>query len=128
MASFGTCLAGPTLHFWYAKVLANLFPNPGLQSTAAKLVLDQTAFTASFISVFFYYMTRMDGQSHEAAVSKIRRDLWSTVQANWMLWVPVQLANFSFVPVLYQVLVVNCTGLLWNCYLSYAQYGKKPRH
>lgn len=119
MGSFGLFFAGPALHNWYVNVLGKALPTPGLKYTAAKIAIDQTAFTAAFISTFYYYMSRMEGNSHEAGVAKIKKDLWPTIQANWLLWIPVQLANFSIIPLPYQVLVVNFTGLIWNTYLSY---------
>mmetsp|Transcript_19686 Transcript_19686/g.36222 ORF Transcript_19686/g.36222 Transcript_19686/m.36222 type:complete len:178 (-) Transcript_19686:500-1033(-) len=119
MGSYGLLIGGPSLHFWYAKILANAFPKPGLQFTAVKIALDQTVFTGAFLAIFFYYHSRMHGRTHEQGVAKIRRDIWPTIQANWLVWIPVQIANFTFVPVLYQVLVVNFVGLLWNTFLSY---------
>lgn len=35
-----------------------------------------------------------------------------------MLWPMAQFINFTFVPLQYQVIYVQCIALLWNSYLS----------
>jgi protein Mpv17 len=41
------------------------------------------------------------------------------IQANFALWIPAQIVNFSLVPLNYQVLFGNVVALLWNVYLSW---------
>lgn len=43
---------------------------------------------------------------------------WQTLLADYMFWPPLQLINFSFVPVRYQFLYVNVATLGWNAFLS----------
>ena len=46
-----------------------------------------------------------------------------TYIADWVVWPPLQLVNFTFVPVRYQVLYVNVCNLLWNTFLSFMANG-----
>jgi Mpv17 / PMP22 family len=46
-------------------------------------------------------------------------DMVQILTANWLLWIPVQALNFSYIPTKFQVLVSNGVALLWNTYLSY---------
>ena len=41
---------------------------------------------------------------------------------NWSIWPFIQIANLRYVPVMYQVLVVNFCALFWNLYLTKKSY------
>ena len=36
------------------------------------------------------------------------------------MWVPTMIVTFKYVPVKFQVLVVNVVGVVWNTFLAYA--------
>eukprot|EP00602_Paraphysomonas_sp_CaronLab_P001337 CAMPEP_0185025494 /NCGR_PEP_ID=MMETSP1103-20130426/8428_1 /TAXON_ID=36769 /ORGANISM="Paraphysomonas bandaiensis, Strain Caron Lab Isolate" /LENGTH=74 /DNA_ID=CAMNT_0027558699 /DNA_START=645 /DNA_END=869 /DNA_ORIENTATION=- len=42
-----------------------------------------------------------------------------TFMVDCMFWPPVQMVNFAYVPVQYQVLWVNVAALFWNVFVSY---------
>jgi hypothetical protein len=44
------------------------------------------------------------------------------IQSNWKVWIPVQLLNFTAVPLQLRVLVANTAAVGWNAYLSYASH------
>jgi len=46
-----------------------------------------------------------------------------TYIADWIVWPPLQLVNFTFIPLRYQVLYVNVCNLLWNTFLSFMANG-----
>lgn len=54
---------------------------------------------------------------------KLKKAYVPGLKANWALWPAVQFANFTYVPLQYQVLVVNVVSLGWNCFLSYLNSG-----
>jgi hypothetical protein len=43
---------------------------------------------------------------------------WGTYMIDCMFWPPLQLINFTFVPVRFQFLFVNTFSLVWNTFLS----------
>jgi protein Mpv17 len=59
------------------------------------------------------------GNSVSDGFNKVKRDLWSTVKANWSVWGPVQLANFYFVPLAYRVVLIQIVAFFWNIYISW---------
>lgn len=116
----GTFFTGPALHFWYGW-LGSMIPGGQLSSVLKRLLLDQCLFAPTFLTSFFSIALLLDG-TPEKIIGKIRNDLWSTVQANYIVWVPCQFINFMLVPPHLQVLFANVIGFFWNIYLSYSTY------
>ncbi|CAM8880364.1 unnamed protein product [Rhodiola kirilowii] len=113
----GMALVGPTLHFWYL-YLSKLVTVPGVPGTLLRLLLDQFVFAPTFIGVFITALVTLEGgPSH--VIPKLQQEWWSSVIANWQLWIPFQFFNFRFVPQQFQVLAANFVSLVWNVILSY---------
>lgn len=51
---------------------------------------------------------------------------WRTYMVDCMFWPPLQLINFTFVPVRFQFLFVNTVSLFWNTFLSLMANNKPP--
>ncbi|GAA0138452.1 transporter [Lithospermum erythrorhizon] len=113
----GFCLVGPTLHFWYL-YLSKLVTVPGASGAAMRLVLDQFVFAPMFIGVFFTALMTLEGKPLQV-IPKLQQEWFSSVIANWQLWIPFQFLNFRFVPQQLQVLASNFVALAWNVFLSY---------
>ncbi|KAI4348560.1 hypothetical protein L6164_009270 [Bauhinia variegata] len=113
----GFALVGPTLHFWYL-YLSKLVTLPGAQGAFLRLVLDQFLFSPPFIGLVVAFLMVLEGRPSEV-VPKLRQEWFSTVVANWQLWIPFQFLNFRFVPQQFQVLAANVVSLIWNVILSY---------
>ncbi|GAA99434.1 uncharacterized protein L969DRAFT_48412 [Mixia osmundae IAM 14324] len=96
-------------------------------TVVARVALDQTVFSSANLAIFFSSTTLMAGGSLADAKSKLASSWWPTLQRNWMVWVPVQAANFSLVPPHLRLLTVNVVSLLWNTYLSLASSGESQR-
>ena len=58
----------------------------------------------------------------------IEQQLVQLLYSNWMLWIPVQICNFYYIPTKYQVLTSNCVALVWNMYLSFMTSSSSSRH
>lgn len=86
------------------------------QTIVARVLADQTIFASTNMFVFLSTMSILEGGSPQ---EKLKKSYISGLKANWMLWPPVQAANFSVVPLEHRVLVVNIVSLGWNCFLSY---------
>eukprot|EP00808_Paulinella_micropora_P030447 g42072.t1 len=129
MFIIGAGLIAPILHVWY-NVLARYFPDPvltaqrsparaALVGTTRRVLLDQCVFSPLFLPVFFTGMFTLEGRLNELP-DFLRAQWWFSLKANWTLWVPAQCITFSFVPLKYQVLWVNCVAFIWNTFLSWA--------
>ncbi|KAL0421684.1 UNVERIFIED_CONTAM: protein SYM1 [Sesamum latifolium] len=113
----GLVLVGPTLHFWYLS-LSKLVTAPGASGAFLRLLLDQFLFAPTFIGIFLSTLVTLEGKpSH--VIPKLQQEWFSSVLANWQLWIPFQFLNFRFVPQQFQVLAANFVALVWNVILSY---------
>lgn len=113
----GLAFVGPTLHFWYL-YLSKLVTLPGASGAFLRLLLDQFVFAPAFIGVFLSALVTLEGRPSEV-VPKLKQEWFSSVLANWKLWIPFQFLNFRFVPQQFQVLASNFVAVAWNVILSY---------
>ncbi|XP_059668268.1 protein sym-1 [Cornus florida] len=113
----GLVLVGPTLHFWYL-YLSKLVTLSGASGAFLRLILDQFLFSPIFIGVFLSTLVTLEGRPSQV-VPKLQQEWFSSVLANWQLWIPFQFLNFRFVPQQFQVLAANFIALIWNVILSY---------
>ncbi|GMH20232.1 hypothetical protein Nepgr_022073 [Nepenthes gracilis] len=113
----GLVLVGPTLHFWYL-YLSKLVTLPGASGAFLRLLLDQFIFSPIFIGVFLSTLITLEGRP-SLVVPKLQQEWFSSVLANWQLWIPFQFLNFRFVPQQFQVLAANFVALIWNVILSF---------
>ena len=133
MALFGLLFAAPVLNVWYSNVIPKctsyIFSYGALKPYSTPIpkmicgvFLDQTAFATFFLVSFFVIMDYADNGNFKNSGKNLREKFWPTMIVNWKLWPAAQIINFSIVPIHARVLYVNSIGLIWNCYLSYAQY------
>ncbi|XP_074320613.1 protein sym-1 [Silene latifolia] len=113
----GLALVGPTLHYWYL-FISKLVTMPGASGAFLRLILDQLFFAPIFVGVFLSASMTLEGRS-SLVVPKLQQEWFSSVLANWQLWIPFQFLNFLFVPQQFQVLASNFVALVWNVILSF---------
>lgn len=83
---------------------------------------DQLVF-APFVAIptYFSIMTLMKNQfenENNKISDNLKKNYWTTLQSNWLVWPAFQLVNFAIVPVHFRLLAVNVFSIAWNCYLS----------
>jgi hypothetical protein len=57
----------------------------------------------------------------------IREEWLNILIFDWSVSVPVQFLNFRYVPVKFQVLVINLVGVGWNCFVCWRAQGQQER-
>lgn len=113
MGGSGVLLAGPMFHLWYTTI------NRHLQGKVLRLLaLDQLLFTPSYTPLCLGVIYTLEGQQPADTVDAVKKAYWPTVCASWAVWVPAQACNFAFIPSRFQVLYINCVGLLWSVCLA----------
>lgn len=123
---FGFGFVGPVGHFWYEgldrvmKSRLHLQPK-SMRFVASKVALDGIIFGPLDLLVFFSYMGFSSGKSAAQVKEDVKRDFVPAFILEGGIWPLLQVANFRFVPVRYQLLYVNFFCLLDSCFLSWVE-------
>ncbi|GAU21101.1 hypothetical protein TSUD_10190 [Trifolium subterraneum] len=97
-----------------------LKPN-SFRFVAAKVGADGFLFGPLDLLVFFTYMGFSTGKSIPQIKEDVKRDFLPAFILEGGIWPVVQVANFRYVPVRYQLLYVNFFCLLDSCFLSWVE-------
>ncbi|KAE8723728.1 hypothetical protein F3Y22_tig00011761pilonHSYRG00033 [Hibiscus syriacus] len=125
MAGFRLLILGPSLHFWF-NLMSKLFPKRDLITTFKKMAMGQLLFGPFMTAVFFSLNARLQGESGEEIVSRLKRDLLPTMSNGLMYWPFCDFITFRFIPVHLQPLVSNLFSYLWTVYMAYMASLEKP--
>lgn len=121
---FGMAFVGPIGHYWYEGLdrfltLRLQYPIKSLRFVAMKVGLDSIIFGPVDLFVFFTYMGFASGKNVSQVKEDVKRDFLPALVVEGGIWPIVQVINFRFVPVRYQLLYVNLFCLLDSCFLSW---------
>ncbi|PWA40272.1 mpv17/PMP22 [Artemisia annua] len=123
---FGMAFVGPVGHFWYEGLDRFLktklqYQPKSMRFVATKVALDGIIFGPLDLFVFFTYMGFASGKTIKQVKEDVKRDFLPALILEGGIWPIVQVANFRFVPVRYQLLYVNSFCLLDSCFLSWLE-------
>uniref|UniRef100_A0A2N9FW25 Uncharacterized protein n=1 Tax=Fagus sylvatica TaxID=28930 RepID=A0A2N9FW25_FAGSY len=97
-----------------------LQPN-SFRFVATKVAVDGVIFGPLDLLVFFTYMGFSTGKSVPQIKEDVKRDFLPALMLEGGIWPLLQVANFRFVPVRYQLLYVNFFCLVDSCFLSWLE-------
>ncbi|WCJ17925.1 Peroxisomal membrane 22 kDa (Mpv17/PMP22) family protein [Euphorbia peplus] len=118
MGAYGVLILGGSHHFWF-KFLSKQFPKTDFISTFKKIVMDLVVFAPIITSVFFSFNARLQGETNEEIIGRLKRDLLPTMEKCMIYWPFCNIIIFGYVPVHLQPLVTNCFSYLWTIYVTY---------
>jgi len=117
--ALGMVFVGPVLRRWYlfleSRVPKTYTP---MRRGAIKMLADQALFVPPFALAMSFLVPLVNGEPVVRIRQRILDSYPTILVRNYMLWPAAQMINFSFVPLGYQVIYVQCIALIWNCYLS----------
>lgn len=87
--------------------------------TLQKVCVDQLVFAPVFMAVLVSIIGFMQHRSVDKVAEKLRREYLDILVANYYVWPWVQLVNFRFVPLNYQVPLTQLVAVMWNIYISW---------
>ncbi|KAF5461589.1 hypothetical protein F2P56_017670 [Juglans regia] len=123
---FGFGFIGPVGHFWYEgldrfiRFRLLLQPN-SFRFVATKVAVDGIIFGPLDLLVFFTYMGFSTGKSAPQIKEDVKRDFLPALILEGGIWPILQVANFRYIPVRYQLLYVNFFCLVDSCFLSWIE-------
>ncbi|KAJ0090835.1 hypothetical protein Patl1_13257 [Pistacia atlantica] len=126
---FGFGFVGPIGHFWYEGLdkfirLKLQLPPKSVRFVATKVATDCIIFGPLDLFVFFSYMGFSAGKNVTQVKEDVKRDFIPALILEGGVWPIVQVANFRYVPVRYQLLYVNIFCLLDSAFLSWVEQQK----
>ncbi|CAI0390015.1 unnamed protein product [Linum tenue] len=128
-SAFGLGFVGPVGHFWYEnldkfiRLRLKLTPKSA-RFVAAKVAADSIIFGPLDLLVFFTYMGFSTGKNAAQVKEDVKRDFLPSLALEGGIWPLVQVANFRYVPVQYQLLYVNFFCLIDSAFLSWVEQQK----
>lgn len=123
-SSIGFVIGGPALRFWYG-ILNRYIGSKGKTVAVKKVFCDQAVFAPLFLYMLLTAVGTMQGKSWQNIKEDLSNSYFDVLKTNYFIWPWVQLVNFYYVPLQYQVLLVQCVALFWNTYLSWKTNKKK---
>ncbi|XP_043685498.1 protein Mpv17 [Vespula pensylvanica] len=117
-ASIGFFIAGPATTTWY-RILDKYIGSKGGVIVVKKVLCDQLLFAPTFLSILLVSIGLLQGSNINSLKHKLETSYFEILINNYKIWPMVQLVNFYFIPLQYQVLLVQSVALLWNTYISY---------
>ena len=121
-SAYAGLIWAPLAHFWYEnldKFVRRLAAAQSMKFVGLKLGLEMALLHPISLLAFFSCVGVASGDSTTEISHQLQRDFIPTLSFEWILWTPLDLANFIFVPVRHQLLVVNCGCFVESIALSF---------
>lgn len=106
------------MRMWYG-LLQRYIGTQGKTVAVKKVFVDQFVFAPSFLVMILAAVGTMQGKPWKAVQNDIEANYFDVLKTNYLIWPWVQLVNFYYIPLQYQVLLVQSVALFWNTYLSW---------
>lgn len=117
-AFLNAVFVAPVLHHWY-QFINRFVPGTSFSQVLQRTCWDEFVFTPIFVPAFLAGLWTLEGTSPQKIKTMLYNELGQIIVAEWILWVPTMFVTFRYVPVKFQVLVINCVGVVWQTFLSH---------
>ena len=84
-----------------------------------KTCLDIFAFAPVNNSIFVGVNLYFSGLKADEIVKNMKAEQMNTIYKLWLYWFPVQMINFTFMPLYLQAVYVQIAALFWHSFLSW---------
>lgn len=122
--SYAGLVWAPGAHFWYMALdrMALSVARAGTgRFVAAKLALEMVALHPVSLITFFGCIGIAQREPVADVARQIRRDLPPSLALEYAMWLPLDVANFAWVPVRHQLLVANSGCFVESIALSFVK-------
>ncbi|KAH8303844.1 hypothetical protein KR018_011624, partial [Drosophila ironensis] len=119
---FTGLLVGFVQHCFYTK-LDTYFTDPSSKVVFRKMAIDQLIMSPSYILMFFYITSLLEGATIKESNAEISKKFWWTWMMDWCFWPGLQYLNFKYLRATYRVIFVNVSNCVYVVLLSYIKHG-----
>lgn len=119
--TYAALVWAPVAHFWYEsldRVARKVAQVGSRRFLLSKLALELAILHPVSLVAFFGCVGIANGEAPSRIIGQLRHDFAPTLGMEWILWTPLDVANFKMIPVRHQLLVVNCGCLAESVGLS----------
>jgi peroxisomal membrane protein 2 len=113
-------LGAPWAHYFYF-YLDKLLPptdKPFTRTTLVKVCIDQGIQAPALLALMISTISILKGTGLQGVRDDLSRNYWTSLLANWKLWLPFSFINLAFVKPTLRVLFVNAVFFGWTIILS----------
>merc|ERR1712176_1180440 len=118
-AFLNVVFVAPVLHNWY-NIINRAIPGTSFPRVLQRTFADEFLFSPIYIPSFLGMLWKLEGKKNEDIWKMLKSECPSIIVTEWAMWVPTMIFTFRYVPVKFQVVVVNVVGVVWNTFLAYA--------
>jgi hypothetical protein len=126
-ALLNAVVSAPTFHFWY-DFLSKAVPGTTVLAVAKRVFWDEFVFSPGFLPMFVSCIWIVEGTPVQKIPTMIYEEVPSILLAEWALWIPTMAFTFRYIPVKFQVLMINSVGVFWYAFLSYSTKNAHTKH
>lgn len=128
----GGCFLAPVQRLWIDLVLPKIAGGgkTGTKSAIAirKSLLDSFVFGTVMNTCYVGLNMYLSGDvAKDKIVSKMKDEQFGIVLTGWSYWIPIQMINYRFVPLNYQMNATQVLALVWHSFLSWKAH-KNLKH
>ncbi|KAJ8628531.1 hypothetical protein MRB53_021838 [Persea americana] len=113
----GFSFHGSLSHYYY-HICEVLFPFQDWWVVPAKVLFDQTVWSAIWNSIYFVLLGFLRRELPSNIFSELKATFWPMLTAGWKLWPFAHLITYGVIPVEQRLLWVDCVELVWVTILS----------
>lgn len=103
-------IMSPVQYQWFA-FLGRAFPIAkgagGFGQVLKRTACDQLVMAPFGLCCFFTFMTLAEGGGRQTIKNKFRSAYFPALKANWVIWPAVQVVNFKFMPLQFQIVSLH---------------------
>jgi peroxisomal membrane protein 2 len=113
-------LGAPWAHYFYFYLDKVLPPTekPFTKTTLLKVCIDQGVQAPALLALMISTISILKGTGLQGVREDLARNYWTSLLANWKLWLPFSFINLAFVKPTLRVLFVNAVFFGWTIILS----------
>ncbi|EMR09551.2 hypothetical protein PNEG_02137 [Pneumocystis murina B123] len=109
------------IQLWWYSFLDHLSTISRISNTAElikRILMDQFLFTPISLTFYLVFMSLTEELSKKKLKNKFNQGFFSILKANYCIWPAVQLINFKYIPLKYQIPFLNSISIFWTIYLT----------